>query len=119
MPDKKDVIAKRILLVDDDTQILETAQDILEAEGFAVRTAVTGEKALESLRQHPCDVMVVDYNLKDATGIELAPKAKAICPELVIFLMTGEAQVELGAAQGLIQAVLTKPVNPSDLIHLI
>jgi DNA-binding NtrC family response regulator len=110
---------KTLLLVDDDNHILETAQDILEAAGFTIRTAVNGEGALQNLRDHPCDLMVVDLNLLDMTGIELAVKATELHPELPIVLMTGEANVDLGPAQAVIRASLTKPVNPAKLIEII
>jgi len=112
-------MAKTILLVDDDTHILETAQDILEASGYDVQSAETGSAALEQLSKAPIHLMIVDYNLLDMTGIELALKAKAVQPALIIFLMTGETSVDLGAAQPIIHSVLTKPVNPADLLILI
>jgi len=112
-------MAKSLLLVDDDAQILETAQDILEAAGFEVRVAGTGAAALDRLREQPCRVMVVDYNLPDTTGVELALQAQALCPSMVVLLMTGEADVELGPARGAIRAVLTKPVDPAALIEIL
>jgi len=108
-----------ILLVDDDAHILETAQDIMEAAGFAVQTAENGAAALKVLKDHACRVMIVDFNLLDTTGIELAVKARDIQRELVVVLMTGEAHVDLGPAQSIIRAILTKPVNPSELIDII
>jgi DNA-binding NtrC family response regulator len=110
---------KSILLVDDDARILETAQDILEASGYPVQTSETGEGALRKLRAEPFHLMIVDFNLLDTTGTELAIQAKKIRPELVIFLMTGEASVDLGAAASAVRTVLTKPVNPGELLKLI
>lgn len=110
---------KAILLVDDDPHILETAQDILEAAGYDIQTAETGAAAQEKLQARSFQLMIVDFNLLDATGIELAVKAKAIRPDMAIILMTGEAAVDLGPAKTLVGAVLTKPVNPAELIQLI
>src|SRR4051812_19654203 len=112
-------MGKPLLLVDDDAQILDTAQDILETAGFEVRTAGTGADALKSLREHPCRVMIVDFNLPDTTGVDLAVQAKTLVPGIVVFLMTGESHVNLGASQGAIQATLIKPVDPSELIALL
>ncbi len=108
-----------LLLVDDDKQILETAQDILEAAGFVVRTADTGEAALKKLREGDSRVMIVDFNLPDTTGVELSLKAKKIRPEMVIILMSGEDNAELGSAKTIITTTLTKPVDPSTLIDII
>ena len=112
-------MGKKILLVDDDAHILETAQDILEAAGYEVKSAETGACALQELGRASVHLMIVDYNLTDTTGVELALKAKALRPEVVIVLMTGEEDVDLGAAKSFTYAVLTKPVNPADLLKLI
>lgn len=110
---------KRILLVDDDARILETAQDILEAAGYDVQSAESGSAAREKLKAAPVHLMIADYNLLDTTGVELALKAREIRPDLVIFLMTGEANVDLGSAKSVVHSVLTKPVNPPELLALI
>ena len=86
---------KTILLVDDNTRLLETAKDILESAGYAVRTAESGAAAIRSLRE--------------------SPSAKQLCPAMVVFLMTGEASVDLGAAKGVVHTILNKPVNPPEL----
>src|SRR4051812_3044376 len=112
-------MAASILLVDDDAHILETAEDILEALDYEVRTAESGAQALQSLKEGPCHLLIVDLNLLDTTGVELAVQAKQIHPNMAIILMTGEANVDLGPAKTLIASVLTKPVNPPDLLALI
>jgi DNA-binding NtrC family response regulator len=112
-------MAKTILLADDDPHILETAKDILEAAGYNVLTAETGAGTLQCLEDHPCDLLIVDFNLLDMTGIELAVKAKRLRPALFVILMTGESSVDLGEAKTIIQAILTKPVHPPDLFALI
>jgi len=112
-------MTKRILLVDDDAHLLETAHDILEAAGYDVRSAESGSAALQKLKAAPVHLMIVDYNLDDTTGVELALKARALFPDIVIFLMTGEINIDLAAAKSAIQAVLTKPVNPAELISMI
>jgi len=112
-------MAKTLLLVDDDRHILETARDILEEAGFDIQTAETGAQALQMLKGRPCHLMIVDYNLVDMTGVELTGQAKKLHPEIPVILMTGEANVDLGAAKSLIGEILTKPVNPAALIELI
>jgi DNA-binding NtrC family response regulator len=109
----------RILLIDDDPNIQETAKDILEDAGYLVDAAGTGQEALKKLKDHAADVAVMDFNLPDTLGVDLAIQAKRQCPGLHVILMTGEAHIDLGPAKDIIQATLTKPVNPSDLIALI
>lgn len=112
-------MTKTILLVDDDAHILETAEDILEAAGYAVQTSETGKMALEKLKANAAQLMIVDLNLVDTTGLELAVQAKALRPDLIVILMTGEASVDLGPAASAIHSILTKPVDPGALIDLI
>lgn len=111
--------AKAILLVDDDAHILETGQEILEASGYEVQTAESGEKALEKLTAAPFHLMIVDFNLLDTTGIDLAVKAREIRPEMQIILMSGEATIDLGSARSAIRSILIKPVNPAELLAVI
>jgi len=112
-------MAVSILIVDDDPNILDTATDILEDAGYNVSAAGTGATALEQLRATPADVALLDFNLPDATGVELAVQFKKIRPHLQILLMTGEEHVDLGPAQEAIHSVLTKPVSPVKLINVI
>jgi DNA-binding NtrC family response regulator len=112
-------MAKSLLLVDDDPQILDTARDILEAAGFDVQTAETGAAALTNLRGQAFALMIVDFNLADTTGVELAVQAKKIRPQMVVILMTGEGNVDLGPAKDIIHSILLKPVSPPQLIDLI
>jgi DNA-binding NtrC family response regulator len=112
-------MANAILLVDDDRHILETAQDILEAAGYQVQTAETGAEALQKLQGGPFHLMLCDFHLNDTTGVDLALEVKRLHPEVVLILMTGEAEVDLGPAEGAVHSLLTKPVNPADLLRII
>jgi len=108
-----------ILLVDDDTHLLETGQEILEASGYDVQTAESGAGALQKLLAGPFHLMIVDFNLLDTTGIDLAVKAKEIRPEMQVILMSGETDIDLGPARGAIRSILIKPVNPAELLAAI
>jgi DNA-binding NtrC family response regulator len=112
-------LIQSIMIVDDDPNILETAKDILEEAGYAAKTAHTCSKALAALESEAVDLAIIDFNLPDGKGVDLAVRARAICPQLVIILMTGEAHVDLGPAKAVIHATLTKPVNPAQLIDII
>ena|ERR1700690_1092924 len=112
-------MAKTILLVDDDPNILDTAKDILEDAGYRVETSLTGASAIQILKQSPMDVAVFDLNLPDAKGVDLAIEAKRLCPKMIIILLTGEENVDLGLGQNSIDAILTKPVSPAELIRVI
>jgi DNA-binding response OmpR family regulator len=117
-------VSARILLVDDDTNILETAKDILEDAGFEITTAVSVATALECLRTTPIGVIITDLNLPDGTGLDLAEKARSLGNRVPILLMTGQAEgaepAGLAARQnGIVDDYLVKPVNPPQLINVL
>src|SRR5438046_1906563 len=96
---------KRILIVDDDPNIQDTAKDILEDAGYAVETAGTGAAAMQKLGSKNTQLAFFDFNLPDITGVDLALSAKAAHPTLTIVLLTGEASVDLGPAKAAVQSV--------------
>ena len=117
-------MSARILLVDDDPNILDTGKDILEDAGFQVATAGAVSAALQSLQQVACRVMIADLNLPDGSGLDLATQARARYPDLRIVLMTGESQDVRPAGAPAQQAnvvddYLLKPVHPQQLLKVI
>jgi CheY-like chemotaxis protein len=112
-------MGKTILLVDDDPNILDTAREILENAGYTVIAEGTGAGALAKLKSSSVDLAVLDFNLPDTQGVDLAIRAKRIRPQISIILLTGEGSVDLGPAKDAIDILLTKPVNPTQLIQVI
>jgi len=108
----------RILLVDDDPNILDTAKDILEDANYAVETAGTSAAAVERLRQEPFHVMLVDFHLPDGSGVALAAQAQALRPGILVILMTGEADVQRDPTTP-IHDILIKPVHPPQLLRIL
>jgi len=109
----------RLLLVDDDPGILESAKDILEDAGYLVDVRSTVHSALESLRAQPPAIMLVDFNLPDGNGVDLARAARALLPGLKVILMTGQEKVDVSSAGGAVTISLAKPVAPSDLLAIL
>ena len=112
-------MAKTILVVDDDANIRDTARDILEDAGYSVLSEGTAEGALIALTKASADVALLDFNLPDSKGPDLAVQMKQRYPHLVILLLTGESGIELGPAQSSIDSILTKPVDPRQLLAMI
>src|ERR1700759_4782088 len=101
MPDTAELYARltdgkaSILLVDDDAHILDTAKDNLEEAGFEVTTAANGAQALALLEKQLFNVAVVDFQLPDTTGLELARKVRERNDFSYVILMTGHASLEM------------------------
>ena len=108
---------KRILVVDDDTDILRVFKIILEKEGYIVETAETGWGALEKIKNEKFNVLLIDVKLPDMDGTEILRKV-ANDSETIKIIVTGFSSDEVGkkAADYGADDFLVKPVKPEELI---
>ncbi|MCG6919542.1 MAG: response regulator [Acidobacteriota bacterium] len=116
-------MAKRILVVDDDENILSLERTILEQKGFAVTTAAGGAEALEILGKEDFDLVLLDVMMPEIDGftvcrrIKEEPRTKEIP---VIFLTAkggGEALAE-GFESGAIMYI-NKPFTANKLLTIV
>ena len=107
----------RILVVDDNTALLDNLKQILEEEGYRVITAPSAAKAMEKASPG-FDVALVDLRLPDASGTALAVQLKEVSPGGEIVLLTGFATLEtaIGAVRAGAFAYLVKPCSTADLL---
>ncbi len=90
----------RVLIADDQRDVLESLRLLLKTEGFAVTTAPSPEKALDCLQDGDFDVLLMDLNYaRDTTsgqeGLELLPKVQELDAFLPIVVMTAWSSVEV------------------------
>ena len=78
----------RVLLVDDDTDILLALSDYLCQEGFQVETAKTGAAALQKSAASSYDAVVLDVGLPDRDGLEVLNDLSRTHPQLPVILLT-------------------------------
>src|SRR5512145_2347608 len=112
-------MAERILVIDDEPDLLELVRINLRQAGYEVETAETGRDALELLRRSAPDLVVLDLMLPDVTGTEICRRMRTD-PELAdlpIIMLTAKADevdrvvgLELGADD-----YVTKPFSPREL----
>jgi two-component system, OmpR family, response regulator len=109
--------AIRVLLVEDDDDNRELMGEVLEAAGFVVSSAASGNEGLKRLAESPVDVVVTDVGMPGMGGLELARAAKEIAPTVPVIVVTGWAEREdIARARGReVDAVLVKPVDPDAL----
>ncbi|RLC57770.1 MAG: DNA-binding response regulator [Chloroflexota bacterium] len=109
-----------ILVVDDETHIVELARMYLEQEGFRVQSANDGARALEMIARQPPALMVLDLMLPEVDGWEVCRRVRAgkVAPDLPIIMLTARDDdvdkivgLELGADD-----YMTKPFNPRELV---
>ncbi|MCG6954796.1 MAG: sigma-54 dependent transcriptional regulator [Gemmatimonadetes bacterium] len=84
----------KILLVDDETGILDTLQILFRREGFNVAVANSGRTALESLERERPDLVLSDIRMPGADGLEVLARAREVDPELPVILMTAQASLQ-------------------------
>jgi DNA-binding NtrC family response regulator len=104
------------LLVDDDADQLSGLAELVEREGFGVRTAMTLEEAREQLAERVPDVVITDLVLPDGSGLDLRRDPDAAARSEII-LVTGHASVD-SAVQALRTGVLDYLTKPIDLPRL-
>lgn len=114
----------RLLLVDDDPDILEELGEGLAALGLPARTAATGTEALEMVNLFPdLQVVVTDLQMPQIDGIELLQKlaARRKTRPLFAVVMTGGASLDRAVAALRLNAVdfLQKPVVPEEVANAV
>jgi DNA-binding NtrC family response regulator len=84
----------KILLVDDETAILDTLQILFRGEGYEVSIADSGPKALAALEDEKPDIVLTDIRMPGASGLEVLAEAREVDPEMPVILMTAQASLQ-------------------------
>jgi DNA-binding NtrC family response regulator len=107
----------RVLIVDDEYQLLEAFKKKLSKEGMEVFTASNGQEAIAILKQETLDIGLFDIKLPDTDGVELLEKLREIQPTAEVIMLTGYASVDTAIRSMKLGAYdyLTKPVKLSEL----
>jgi PAS domain S-box-containing protein len=87
----------KVLLVDDDTLVLESTTAMLEDLGHTVLGACSGERALDLVKDASIDVVITDQGMPGMSGLELAGAIRALRPNLPVLIATGNAELPIGA----------------------
>jgi DNA-binding response OmpR family regulator len=111
---------KRVLVIDDDKDILRVFRVILEKACYTVKTAETGHEALKELNNSKFDVCLVDVKLPDMDGTELLLEMKEN-RETVKIIITGFSSEAVGikAADYGADDFLVKPVKAEELLAVV
>jgi len=87
-PRKVKLTSGRVLVVDDDDDMLELVRDELASRGFAVDVASTGGDALTALQWRECDAVITDVRLERESGLDLCERIVASQPDVPVLIMT-------------------------------
>jgi DNA-binding NarL/FixJ family response regulator len=116
-------MSKRLLIVDDEPNLLRAVEACLRAEGFEVVTARSGRDALVSIAQTVPDLIVSDIRMPGMNGFEFAQHLRASSRTMlvpVVFLTAKDETADRieGFRSG-VDAYLTKPFEPDELVAVI
>ena len=111
----------RILVVDDDSNLLEIIRLRLESAKYKVTTALTGELAIEAVKKEVFDLAVIDLQLSNMNGISLMKDIHLIHPNIPVVILTAYGTIEssVEAMQKGAYTYLTKPFDPRELLFQI
>lgn len=92
---KKSVVGHRVLIVDDEEDIVEVLQDRLEAYGFVVTSAGTGLEALEKLSRERFDGIFLDIRMPEMGGMEALEEIRKRDRKIPIIIVTSSSTREI------------------------
>ncbi len=110
-----------ILIVDDDPQLRQSFERLLTQDGYAVRTAASGEAALGVLRQHAFDLVIMDVCLPGMSGLDTLRAMREVESKVPVIIMTafGTTETAIEATKiGAFDYVL-KPFDIPEVLDLI
>ena len=114
---------KRLLVVDDEPNLLRAVAAVLRDENFVVTTARNGREALISVAQSPPDLIVSDVRMPGMDGFELARRLRsasnfALIP-IVFLTAKDETEDRVEGFRAGVDVYLTKPFEPDELVAVI
>ncbi len=110
-------VLRRVLVIEDEEQILRTIEEILVEEGFTVSTASDGDTAAAKIDEEEYHVVLLDLVLPGAMGLDLLKRIKARDPVAAVVIITGHANYEnaVAAIRGGASDFLSKPFTLDEL----
>lgn len=111
-------MSKKILLVEDEADLVLMLEDRLRAEGYQVESAGDGESGLARLREHVYDLVLLDVGLPGMSGLDVCQEVRRMGSAVPVLMLTARSQVvdkvvglKLGADD-----YVTKPFEMMELL---
>ena len=108
---------EKILVVEDEPDVLDLCKQILVSNGYQVKGAGDGYQAIERARHEPFDLLLVDINMPNMNGMEAYQAIKEFDPDIIGVIITGYASIEtaIEAVRLGFDGFVTKPFTPHGL----
>lgn len=110
-----------VLIVDDEVEFLETLVKRLRKRKLDVNGVTSGETALDSLKDTPVDIVVLDVKMPGMSGLETLREIRRSYPLIEVIMLTGHANMEV-AIEGMDLGAfdyLMKPIDIDELLYKI
>ena len=107
-----------ILIVDDDPGVRQVLRDVFEVRQHEVTTANTAREALAACEQRGFDILLLDIQLPDMSGLDLIERIEAVQPQIDVLVVTGHASFD-NAALAVRPSTVAYMVKPVDLDRLL
>ena len=109
----------RLLLVDDEPDLLSTLGEILGDHGYAVVSAWDGEDAVEIASVFRPNVLITDFRLPGMDGVTTIHKIREDCPRLKAFLVSGHISngTRERALEEHVDSIFEKPLSVPELLQ--
>lgn len=108
---------RRILVVDDESQITRVLRRGLTAQGYEIRVAADGESALEVFKDFAPELVITDLSMPNLDGIELCRRLRAISDlPIIVLSVKGEEKTKVEALDAGADDYVTKPFGINELL---
>jgi len=108
---------RRILVVDDESQITRVLRTALTSQGYDIRTANDGETALEIVKDWPPDLVVTDLAMPGMDGLELCRRLRvSMKVPIIVLSVRGEERTKVKALDAGADDYVTKPFGMEELL---
>ncbi len=116
-------MGKRVLLIEDEPNIIEAVRFILSRDGFAVDTHTDGATAMEAIQKRAPDMIILDVMLPNRSGYEILrdPRARTDTRDLPVLMLTARGQKkdrEMARRYGA-SRFMTKPFSNADVLSTV
>ncbi|MBL0940250.1 MAG: sigma-54-dependent Fis family transcriptional regulator [Gemmatimonadaceae bacterium] len=111
----------RVLIVDDESGILDSLRILLKTEGFSPYTAQGGRQGIEKINELQPDIVLTDVRMPDVTGVQVLSAARQSDPDVPVILMTAQATLQ-SAMQAVNEGAfyyIQKPFRNDELVAIL
>lgn len=108
----------KILVVDDEPEIVDTLKDYLSGKGYKVIGALSGEEALDILEKEKTDLILMDIMMPGIKGTEVSRIIKQKYPSVKVIILTGyPKETEELLRENILEGMFTKPIRLQELYN--